>query len=141
RGGGGRGGGGGGWGGGVGGRGGRGRGGAWVMSGKVGMREMARARGSGRSDERVVRMPEGFPLKFAAQFVEKDWPGMGSAYVTAANNPRWADDYDFLSARPKGAKPPLEGYLFPDTYQVDPTAGVNGLIKQQLDQFGAVMTP
>ena len=115
--------------------------GSYVMNRNMSMLEIAKTLQNGRSDQRVVRIPEGFPLKFAAQFVEKDWPGMGSAYVTAANNPRWADDYDFLSARPKGAKPPLEGYLFPDTYQVDPTAGVNGLIKQQLDQFGAVMTP
>jgi UPF0755 protein len=66
---------------------------------------------------------------------------MGAAYLTAAADPSWSPKYDFLASRPAGAKPPLEGYLFPDTYAVDPTLGANGLIKQQLDQFGAVFSP
>ena len=98
--------------------------GSFVLNRNMSMVQIAKALQSGHTDQRVVTIPEGYPLKFAAQFVEKDWPGMGSAYLTAANNPSWAADYDFLKARPKGAKPPLEGYLFPDTYQVDPTGGV-----------------
>ncbi len=35
---------------------------------------------------------------------------------------------------------PYEGYLFPDTYLIDPKAGVRGLIKEQLDQFGVVFS-
>jgi UPF0755 protein len=89
----------------------------------------------------VVLIPEGFPLKFQADYVDKAWPGMGAPYLTAAADPSWSAKYDFLSTRPANANPALEGYLFPDTYLVDPNAGVNGLIAQQLDQFGKVMTP
>jgi len=87
-------------------------------------------------DQKVITIPEGFPLKFQADFVEKAWPGMGKAYLQAATDPSWKTQYDFLKSRPPGANPPLEGYLFPDTYVVDPNGGVNGLIQQQLDQFG-----
>jgi UPF0755 protein len=93
------------------------------------------------SSQKVVTIPEGYPLKFQANFVEKDWPGMGAAYLTAAADPGWSAKYDFLGSRPANANPPLEGYLFPDTYLVDPTLGANGLVKQQLDQFGKVLTP
>jgi len=53
--------------------------GSYVMNRNMSMLEIAKTLQNGRSDQRVVRIPEGFPLKFAAQFVEKDWPGMGSA--------------------------------------------------------------
>ena len=91
-------------------------------------------------DQKVITIPEGFPLKFQADFVEKAWPGMGKAYLQAATDPSWKTQYDFLKSRPPGANPPLEGYLFPDTYVVDPNGGVNGLIQQQLDQFGKVFS-
>jgi UPF0755 protein len=92
-------------------------------------------------NQKVVTIPEGYPLKFQAQFVDKDWPGMGQPYLTAAASPTWRSQYDFLAARPANANPMLEGYLFPDTYTVDPSLGVNGLIKQQLDQFGQEFSP
>ena len=92
-------------------------------------------------NQKVITIPEGFPLKFQANFVEKAWPGMGQPYLQAAASPTWRSQYDFLSSVPGNASPPLEGYLFPDTYTVDPSLGVDGLIKEQLDQFGAVFTP
>ena len=45
---------------------------------------------------------------------------MGAAYLKAAADPSWAKKYDFLSTRPANADPPLEGYLFPDTYSSTP---------------------
>lgn len=91
-------------------------------------------------NQKVITIPEGFPLKFQANFVEKAWPGMGQPYLQAAAAPAWRSKYDFLGSVPANAVPPLEGYLFPDTYTVDPSLGVNGLIAEQLDQFGAVFT-
>jgi len=114
--------------------------GSFVLSPTMSMVQIADALQSGHTDQKVVTIPEGYPLKFQANFVEKDWPGMGAPYLAAAADPSWSAKYDFLSTRPAGANPPLEGYLFPDTYQVDPSLGVNGLIAQQLDQFGAVLT-
>ncbi len=115
--------------------------GSFVLNKNMSMVQIANALQNGHNDQKVVTIPEGYPLKFIASlWVEKDWPGQGKAYVAAANSSTWAQQYDFLTLRPKGASPPLEGYLYPDTYQVDPSAGVSGLIKQQLDQFGAVFT-
>jgi UPF0755 protein len=115
--------------------------GAFVLSPTMTLVQIASALETGKIDQLAVLIPEGFPLKFQAGFVDKAWPGMGAPYLAAAADPAWSAKYDFLGTRPASANPPLEGYLFPDTYLVDPNAGVNGLIAQQLDQFGNVMTP
>lgn len=116
--------------------------GSFVLNQNMSMVQIADALQRGNSDQITISIHEGFPIKFvASMFVEKAWPGMGEAYVNASIDPSWRAKYDFLAVRPAGASPPLEGYLFPDTYAVDPSLGVRGLITQQLDQFGSVMTP
>ena len=114
--------------------------GSFVLNRNMSIVQIVSALQHAAPNQKIITIPEGFPLKFQADFVEKAWPGMGQAYLQAAADPSWAAKYDFLGSRPAGATPPLEGYLFPDTYTVDPTLGVNGLIKQQLDQFGAVFS-
>jgi UPF0755 protein len=95
----------------------------------------------GSADQVVVTIPEGFPLKFQAGYVEKSGLGTAADYLAAAKDPTLAASYPFLASRPSSADPPLEGYLFPDTYSVDRTGGVTQLIKAQLNQFGIVFSP
>jgi UPF0755 protein len=95
----------------------------------------------GAADQVVVTIPEGFPLKFQAQYVEKTGLGTAADYLTAARDPALAASYPFLASRPTNADPPLEGYLFPDTYEIDRAGGVTQLVKAQLDQFGTVFSP
>jgi UPF0755 protein len=95
----------------------------------------------GGADQVLVTIPEGFPLKFQAPYVEKSGLGTATDYLNAAKDPALAATYPFLSSRPTAADPPLEGYLFPDTYLIERTGGVTQLIKAQLDQFGTVFSP
>ncbi len=91
----------------------------------------------------MITFPEGFPIREQATVVEKAWPGMGGRlHRGGRGSTAGRTEYD-IPARPKPGNPdaPFEGYLFPDTYLVDPAAGVRGLIKQQLDQFGVVFSP
>src|SRR5579872_2374642 len=115
--------------------------GTFVLNKDMSMVQIVSALQHANPNQKVITIPEGYPLKFQADFVEKAWPGMGQPYLTAAASPVWRTQYDFLSSVPGNASPPLEGYLFPDTYAVDPGLGVNGLIKQELDQFGVVFSP
>jgi UPF0755 protein len=94
----------------------------------------------GRPDQLLVTIPEGFPLKFQAQYVEKSGLGTAADYLAAAKDPAVAAPFDFLSSRPAAADPPLEGYLFPDTYLIDRSVGVKELVKAQLAQFGNVFS-
>lgn len=114
--------------------------GSFVLNRNMSIVQIVNALQHAAPNQKVITIPEGFPLKFQAGFVEKAWPGMGQPYLRAAASPDWRTQYDFLATVPGNANPPLEGYLFPDTYTVDPTLGVNGLIKEQLDQFGTVFS-
>jgi UPF0755 protein len=115
--------------------------GTFLLNRNMSMVQIIDALSHGRPDQVVVTIPEGFPLKFQAQYVEKSGIGTAADYLTAAKDPSVAASYDFLSSRPAGADPPLEGYLFPDTYLVDKSVGVKELVKAQLNQFGTVFSP
>ena len=96
----------------------------------------------GRANEKTITFQEGFPLWYQAQRVDqKQLTGItGTAYVAAAKDPGLASLYNFLPPQGSNTDYPYEGYLFPDTYLVDPAAGAKGLVKEQLDQFSVVFS-
>jgi UPF0755 protein len=114
--------------------------GTFPLNRNMTLAKIADALEHGLPDQVVITIPEGFPLKFQADFVARSGLGTAAEYIAAAGDPSLANGYDFLSSRPASAKPPLEGYLFPDTYSLDRTAGMKALITAQLTQFGAVFT-
>src|SRR5467141_3442252 len=115
--------------------------GTFLLNRNMNMAQIIDSLEHGHPDQLLVTIPEGFSLKFQAQYVAKSGLGTASDYLTAASDPALATSFDFLSSRPSTADPPLEGYLFPDTYLIDRTAGVKELVKAQLTQFGAVFSP
>jgi UPF0755 protein len=94
----------------------------------------------GKSTQVSVTLREGFPLRELAKDVAKSGLGTAADYIAIAADPSWTAAFDFLGSRPANATPPLEGYLFPDTYSVNP-GDVRGLIQAQLTQFGTVFSP
>jgi UPF0755 protein len=100
----------------------------------------------GRADEKTITFPEGFPLRYQATLVEKAKLGTtpniitGSAYLAAAKDPTLAARYSFLPQGASGADYPYEGFLFPDTYRIDPAGGAKALVAAQLDQFAVVFS-
>ncbi len=50
-------------------------------------------------------------------------------------------DYDFLQDRPKDADPSVEGFLYPETYNVLQTITPEQLINRFLTEFGTRITP
>ncbi len=114
--------------------------GSFLLNRNMTIEQIAAALQHGSSSQVTVTIPEGFPLREQAKFVERSGLGKAADYLTIAADSSWSGSYDFLGSRPANAGPPLEGYLFPDTYLVD-QGSVRGLIKAQLDQFGSVFTP
>ena len=116
--------------------------GAFLLNTNMTMAQIVTALQHGRPDEKTVTFPEGFPLRYQAQLVDQKKLGAvtGVAYLKAAKDPTLRTTYTFLPAQPANADFPYEGYLFPDTYLVDPAAGATGLVREQLDQFNAVFT-
>ncbi|HYR48978.1 MAG TPA: endolytic transglycosylase MltG [Candidatus Eisenbacteria bacterium] len=114
--------------------------GAFVLNTNMSMVQIVEALQHGKSDQKVITFPEGFPLREQAKVVETKKIATADEYLTAAKDPAWSSTYKFLPPIATGVEAPFEGYLFPDTYLVDPAAGVRGLIRAQLDQFGVVFS-
>jgi UPF0755 protein len=113
--------------------------GSFLLNRNMTMPQIASALQHGGASQVSVTLPEGYPLREQAKFVEKSGLGKAADYLTIAGEPSWSAAYGFLSSRPADANPALEGYLFPDTYLVD-QGDLRGLVKAQLDQFGNVFS-
>jgi UPF0755 protein len=113
--------------------------GSFQLNRNMTMAQIVDALQHGKSNQVSVTLREGFPLRELARDVQMSGLGTASEYLAIAAEPAWATSYAFLGSRPAKANPPLEGYLFPDTYLVAP-GDVRGLVKAQLDQFGNVFS-
>lgn len=88
------------------------------------------------AEQLQITIIEGSTINAIARMVQARGIGSAQDYVKAARG-QWP--YDFLASRPAGAD--LQGYLFPDTYDLDTTATVTDLINRQLTEFGQKFTP
>jgi peptidoglycan lytic transglycosylase G len=115
--------------------------GVFVLNSNMSLSQMISVLQHGQGDQKSVTFPEGFPIREQAKVVETKGVGSAASYIAAAKDPSWRTTYSFLPTQPGNPDAPYEGYLFPDTYLIDPAAGVRGLIKEQLDQFAVVFSP
>jgi len=120
--------------------------GSFILNANMSMSQIVSELQHGRADEKAVTFKEGFPLYYFATEVDQSKLGTppnnitGAQYLAAAKDPGWGALYSFLPKQPASAAYPFEGFLFPDTYRVDPAAGARGLVKAQLDQFNVVFS-
>ncbi|MEX2105539.1 MAG: endolytic transglycosylase MltG [Solirubrobacterales bacterium] len=77
----------------------------------------------------AVTIPEGYTRSQAAQLVEED--GIPGSYTKATVKSRYLNPAQYGG---KGAKD-LEGFLFPDTFELKPKAPVADLVQLQLGDF------
>ncbi|MDQ6898381.1 MAG: endolytic transglycosylase MltG [Candidatus Dormibacteraeota bacterium] len=84
-----------------------------------------------------IKLAEGLTLAKMAAAVQASGLASGQEYTAAAGLAGHQES--FLQGRPPDAPPTLEGYLFPDTYQLPPSAGARGLVQLQLDRFGRIV--
>ncbi len=114
--------------------------GVFVLNKNMSLAQIVSALQHGTADQKAITFPEGFPIREQAKVVESKGVGTAADYIAAAKDPALRTTYAFLPTNPGNPDAPFEGYLFPDTYLVDPAAGVRGLIKEQLNQFGVVFS-
>ena len=77
----------------------------------------------------TVTIPEGYSRSQAAQLVEED--GLRGSYAKATIRSRYLNPASYGG---KGAKS-LEGFLFPDTFELSPKTPVAHLVQLQLQDF------
>lgn len=117
--------------------------GAFVLNSDMTMSQIVVALQHGHPDQKTITFIEGYPLWREAQIVDAKKYGTsftGADYVQAAKDPALGSTYTFLPAKPGNADYPYEGFLFPDTYLVNPSAGAKALVKAQLDQFATIFS-
>ncbi len=123
--------------------------GSYELSPSMTTREIESALASGKpvSNEREVRIIEGWTLRDIADYLEKEGLASKKAFAAeagesakpAAGRPDWSASYPELADRPASAS--LEGYLFPDTYRVYAGGGVKALVRRMLENFESKLTP
>jgi UPF0755 protein len=113
--------------------------GDFVLNKDMTMVQIVDALGKARIEQLTVTLPEGSVMTQMAQKAAGAGLGRPEDYLAAARDPGWG--YGFLKNWPSAAPKTLEGFLFPDTYQLDKGATARDLVKRQLDRFDQLVTP
>ncbi len=108
--------------------------GRYVLSPTMTMSEILIAIQTGRLEEIQVTIPEGLRLEEIADLVAQTEVVSAEEFLRAARDAEpFRMQYFLLSSLPPGAS--LEGYLFPDTYQLAPDDTPETIISRMLDRF------
>lgn len=120
--------------------------GTYVLDPTMTLREVVEAIQHAASESVTITVLEGWRFEQTADYLTKAGvlsdPAKGEAYRSLAASAAAIDPdrYGFLRERPQGAS--LEGYLFPDTYEIPATnATAVDVLTRQLDNFAARVLP
>jgi UPF0755 protein len=109
--------------------------GVYSLDPKQSTREIATKLSKGDVIKKRVTIPEGSTMAQIKQIVAKQ--GMNAAAFEVALKQPHANT--FLASKPSNVD--LEGYLFPDTYTLDPSTTPAQLVDLMLTAFGTKVTP
>ena len=93
----------------------------------------------GKSVAEVLTVTPGEELGDIAAALPKFGVGSEDFLNYAHNSSLYVSEFDFLKDLPKNAS--LEGYLFPDSYQVPEKPTSRAIVKIMLENFGKKLTP
>jgi UPF0755 protein len=101
------------------------------------MHEIAEALQYGGADAVMLTIPEGWRMEQVAWLVEEQGIMRGDDFLAYARTAVY--DYPWLASRPAGAS--LEGFLFPNTYELPTDAVPASLVDSMLATFDARVAP
>ena len=111
--------------------------GQYSLSPSMSMEDIMKILVAGKADTVRFTIPEGYDIKRTTEKLSKD--GLINPDTFAKELETGQFDYKFLADAPTGANR-LEGYLFPDTYDIFTTANEHDIIDKMLYQFNKVFT-
>ncbi len=114
--------------------------GTYQLSSTQSMETIATRIWSGEVVHGSFTIPEGWSLKQMATYFEEQGFFSAQDFLTAANQFS-TEQYSWLPKPHSSNLPRLEGYLFPDTYQIDGKPAPNDILKQMLNRFEQVALP
>lgn len=108
--------------------------GSYVMIGGDDIDNIIKMLASGQTGRQLV-IPEGFNLRQIADKVEATCGiDADEFYAQTQKASDYVADYPFLEGVYNNS---MEGFLYPDTYRIDPSATSDDIIRMMLDQFAA----
>ncbi len=111
--------------------------GEYSLSSSMSMEDIMKILVSGKSNTIRFTIPEGYDIKRITEKLASE--GLINAEVFAKEIESGQYDYPFLADAPAGENR-LEGFLFPDTYDIYTTANEHDIINKMLSQFDIVFT-
>lgn len=110
------------------------------------------ARGKAVSDERTIKLIEGWNSKEISQYFETEGMFQSEELLELVGYPRvdykyekdmpkpfdYSDDFEFLRDKPDNYG--LEGYLFPDTYRIFSNATLDDIVRKMLANLDKKLT-
>lgn len=98
-------------------------------------------------EEKTITIIEGWSAKDIADYLDKEGTIKKTDFLSEAQNKsKYQNDYEFLKdlpASPAGgpADASLEGFLFPDTYQIYKETTAEAIVRKMLENFDNKITP
>lgn len=111
--------------------------GEYNFSGQVALKDIKDKLSQGRVVTRKYTIPEGYNLEQIAGLLAEKGVVNREKFLDVAQNGKY--DYDYLP--PAGTDRRLEGFLFPDTYQINTGWTEEKIINMMLKRFDAVFIP
>ena len=111
--------------------------GTYTLRANMTMHEIAQALQHGGSNAVTVTIPEGWRLEQVAWLLEQQGLMRGDDFIAYARTAQY--DYPWLADRPPGAS--LEGFLFPDTYELAKDATPADVVDLMLANFNVRAAP
>lgn len=111
--------------------------GEYSLSPSMSMEEIMKLLIAGKADTVRFTIPEGYDIKRTTEKLASE--GLINADTFAKEIESGQFDYKFMESAPAGANR-LEGYLFPETYDIYTTANEHDIINKMLSQFNSVFT-
>ncbi len=111
--------------------------GTYSLRSSMTMHEIAEALQHGGADTITITVPEGWRMEQVAWLLEQQGLMRGDDFLAYARTAQY--DYPWLADRPPGAS--LEGFLFPDTYELPAEATPANLVDLMLATFDARVAP
>lgn len=111
--------------------------GEYSLSPSMSMEDMMKVLITGKSKTVRFTIPEGYDIKRTTEKLASE--GLINADAFAKEIESGQFNYKFLESAPAGANR-LEGYLFPETYDIYTTANEHDVINTMLSQFDKVFT-
>lgn len=111
--------------------------GSYELRADMTMYEVAEAMQQGAVNSVTITIPEGWRMEQIAWWLENQGVMRGDDYLALARTAQY--DYPWLADRPPESS--LEGYLFPDTYELPLEATPEDMVELQLATFDARLAP